>query len=128
MDRRDRPYHQRKRQSISGGTPAPLAAPSPSKDLNTFLTVYLRFLWQRHGLSRPSDLQPELTPLTTTIFLLPVGSSLSIIPVCVLSFSTASTQPHTPHLTRTAANRPVAPVTEYANIHNTRFVTVVHIT
>ena len=67
---------------------APLAAPSSSKDLNAFLTVYLRFLWQRRGLSRPLDLQPELTPLAT-IFQLPIGSSLSIIPVCVLSFSTA---------------------------------------
>ena len=32
--------------------------------------------------------------LTTTIFLLPVGSSLSIIPMCVLSLSTASSSLH----------------------------------
>ena len=70
----------------------------------------MRFLWKRRGLSRPSDLEPELTPFTTTLFLLPVGSSLSIIPVCVLSL----VQPYQPpphHLTRTAASHHVAPVT-----------------
>ena len=77
-------------QSLIRCNTDPLVAPSSSKDLNAFLTVYLRFLWQHRNLSRPSDLQPELTPLTTTIFLLPVSSSQSIILVCVLSFSTAS--------------------------------------
>ena len=60
--------------------------------------------------SRPSDLQPELTPLTT-IFYLPVGFSLSIIPVCVLSIAQPFDHPRTPTLTRTAAYHPVAPVT-----------------
>ena len=88
--------------------PAPLVAPSPSKDLNAFLTVYLRFLWQCCGLSRPLDsqLEPELTP-TTTIFLLPVGSSLSIIPMCVLSLAqphpASFTQPHSHHRLFTCA-------------------------
>ena len=46
-----------------------------------------------------------------TIFLLPVGSSLSIILVCVLSIAQPSEQPHSPTLTRPAASHPVAPVT-----------------
>ena len=106
------PHHQEREEEhirrASRPPSSPLSIERSERFPDCLLEIPLATPWPKQTLR----LANRTYSLTTTIFLLPVGSSLSIILVCVLSLAQPSNQPHPPNLTRTAAHHPVAPVTE----------------